>query len=207
MSATDTAVRVIDWALLQAAGPPPRGDLLNVEALICPTEELKTALGRLAVEFDAIAARRSGREDGGSRAGNAVVAQILTEMDGFRPDVPLLVIGTTNRLDIIDAALLRPSRFQAITIGLPDTAARRAIAAVHARRFQVDVAPELLDLVADMTGGCNGDEIRSLFRDACVGLYCEHPPLPTDAQRSRNWWRGCDGRRNSGCKAVVCSEG
>lgn len=94
-----------------------------------------------------------------------------------------LVIGTTNRLDIIDAALLRPSRFQAITIGLPDMAARRAIAAVHARRFQMEVAPELLDLVADMTGGCNGDEIRSLFRDACVGLYCEHPPLPTDAQR------------------------
>lgn len=84
-----------------------------------------------------------------------------------------LVIGTTNRLDIIDAALLRPSRFQAITIGLPDMAARRAIAAVHARRFQMEVAPELLDLVADMTGGCNGDEIRSLFRDACVGLYCE----------------------------------
>ena len=134
-------------------------------------------------EFDAIAARRSGREDGGSRAGNAVVAQILTEMDGFRADVPLLVIGTTNRLDIIDAALLRPSRFQAITIGLPDTAARRAIAAVHAHRFQVEVAPELLDLVAEITGGCNGDEIRSLFRDACVGLYCENPPLPADAQR------------------------
>ncbi|MFO1433402.1 MAG: ATP-binding protein [Candidatus Competibacteraceae bacterium] len=134
-------------------------------------------------EFDAIAARRSGREDGGSRAGNAVVAQILTEMDGFRADVPLLVIGTTNRLDIIDAALLRPSRFQAITIGLPDTAARRAIAAVHARRFQVEVAPELVDLVAEITAGCNGDEIRSLFRDACVGLYCENPPLPADARR------------------------
>ena len=49
MSATDTAIRVIDWALRQVAGPPPRGDLLNVQALIRPAEELKTALGRLAV--------------------------------------------------------------------------------------------------------------------------------------------------------------
>ncbi len=134
-------------------------------------------------EFDAIAARRSGRDDGGSRAGNAVVAQILTEMDGFRADVPMLVIGTTNRLDIIDTALLRPSRFQAIAIGLPDITARRAIAAVHACRFQVQVAPELLDLIAAMTGGFNGDEIRSLFRDACVGLHCEAPPLPADVRR------------------------
>ena len=134
-------------------------------------------------EFDAIATRRSGREDGGSRAGNAVVAQILTEMDGFRADVPMLVIGTTNRLDIIDVALLRPSRFQAVAIGLPDTQARRAIAAVHARHFQVDVSPALLEMLAEATIGFNGDQIRALLRDACVGLYCEQPPLPVDARR------------------------
>lgn len=134
-------------------------------------------------EFDAIAAQRSGRADGGNRAGNAVVAQILTEMDGFRPDVPMLVIGTTNRLDIIDTALLRPSRFQAIAIGLPDTAARRAIAEVHARHFQIDAASELLEHIAATTPGFNGDEIRSLFRDVCVGLYCEDPPHPANLER------------------------
>jgi transitional endoplasmic reticulum ATPase len=134
-------------------------------------------------EFDAIAAQRSGRADGGGRAGNAVVAQILTEMDGFRPDVPMLVIGTTNRLDIIDPALLRPSRFQAMAIGLPDTAARRAIAAVHARHFQIDVSAGLLDHIAATTAGFNGDEIRSLFRDVCVGLYCEDPPHPAELER------------------------
>jgi transitional endoplasmic reticulum ATPase len=119
-------------------------------------------------EFDSIATRRSGRDDGGSRAGNALVAQILTEMDGFRPDVPLLVIGTTNRIDIIDDALLRPSRFKAVKIGLPDPVARRAIAAVHARHFQVDVTPAMLEVIADATNAMNGDEIRSIFRDACV---------------------------------------
>lgn len=134
-------------------------------------------------EFDSIATRRSGRDDGGSRAGNAIVAQILTEMDGFRPDVPMLVIGTTNRLDIIDDALLRPSRFQAIGIDLPDLTARRSIAEVHARHFKVEVLPELLDVIAAATDGLNGDEIRSLFRDACVGLYCQEPPIPVDARR------------------------
>jgi transitional endoplasmic reticulum ATPase len=134
-------------------------------------------------EFDSIAGQRSGRDDGGSRAGNAIVAQILTEMDGFRPDVPMLVIGTTNRLDIIDEALLRPSRFQAIAVELPNTTARREIARVHARHFHVELGSELLGAIAEATRGMNGDEIRSIFRDACVGEHCEDPPLRADARR------------------------
>jgi len=131
-------------------------------------------------EFDAIGASRSGRDDGGSRAGNALVAQILTEMDGFRPEVPMLVIATTNRLNLIDEALLRPSRFQAIGIGLPDLRARRQIAGIHASHFKVPVSDEILDLVAAATDRMNGDQIRSIFRDACVGMHCERPPrLPS----------------------------
>ncbi|NEO80539.1 ATP-binding protein [Moorena sp. SIO4G3] len=134
-------------------------------------------------EFDSIATKRSGRDDGGTRAGNALVAQILTEMDGFRPDVPMLVIGTTNRLDIIDEALLRPSRFKAIAIGRPNLRARRAIAQVHAQHFNIEVSSELLELIATETEGMSGDDIRSIFRDACVGLHCEKPPRPVDAYR------------------------
>lgn len=126
-------------------------------------------------EFDSIASRRSGREDGGSRAGNAIVAQLLTEMDGFRAEVPVLIIGTTNRLDIIDDALLRPSRFQPIRIGLPDEAARREIARVHARRFGVPVGPALLDRIMVATKGMNGDEIQSLFRDARANQLLSDP--------------------------------
>jgi transitional endoplasmic reticulum ATPase len=117
-------------------------------------------------EFDSIAARRSGREDGGARAGNAIVAQLLTEMDGFRPELPVIIIGTTNRLDMIDEALLRPSRFRPIQIGLPDPEARRAIAKVHAKYFGIDVSDALLDRIAQATRLMNGDEIRSVFRDA-----------------------------------------
>ncbi|WP_424095351.1 ATP-binding protein [Moorena producens] len=134
-------------------------------------------------EFDSIATKRSGRDDGGTRAGNAIVAQILTEMDGFRPDVPMLVIGTTNRLDIIDEALLRPSRFKAIAIGLPNLRARRAIAQVHAQHFNIELSSELLELIATETEGMSGDDIRSIFRDAYVGLHCEKPPRPVDAHR------------------------
>jgi transitional endoplasmic reticulum ATPase len=134
-------------------------------------------------EFDAIATRRSSRDDGGSRAGNAMVAQILTEMDGFRPDVPMLVIGTTNQLKLIDEALLRPSRFQPVSIDLPDIVARRQIAEIHARHFQIDIAPELLDLVAEATDHMNGDQIRSIFRDACLGLHCDDPPAPVTPER------------------------
>lgn len=132
-------------------------------------------------EFDSIAASRSGRDDGGSRAGNALVAQILTEMDGFRPEVPLLVVGTTNRLGLIDKALLRPSRFQPIAIGLPDAAARLRIAEIHARHFRIDVPAALLELVTEATEGLNGDELRAVFRDAAVGFYCEG--IVADAER------------------------
>jgi transitional endoplasmic reticulum ATPase len=116
-------------------------------------------------EFDSIAAQRSQRDDGGSRAGNAIVAQLLTELDGFRPEVPVLIVGTTNRLDLIDEALLRPSRFRPIRIDLPDTPARTEIARWHAARFGVPVTPALLDAVSRATEGLNGDDIRSIFRD------------------------------------------
>ncbi len=132
-------------------------------------------------EFDSIAAKRSGRDDGGSRAGNALVAQILTEMDGFRPDVPMLVVATTNRIELIDEALLRPSRFHAIAVDLPDEDARVEIARIHAKHFQVPIAEEVLRLVAQNTHGCNGDQIRSIFRDAC--LEAARSGSPATAER------------------------
>ncbi len=137
-------------------------------------------------EFDSIAAKRSSNSDGASRAGNSVVAQLLTEMDGFRPEATILVIGTTNRLDIIDEALLRPSRFQEISIELPDYNARRKIAEIHAQHFEVEITPDLLDTVANFTTGFNGDEIRSIFRDACVGQFCSNPPIKVTAKRLGN---------------------
>ncbi|QXJ20206.1 ATP-binding protein [Actinomadura graeca] len=135
-------------------------------------------------EFDSIAAKRTGRDDGGSRAGNAVVAQLLTELDGFRPEVPVLIIGTTNRIDIIDDALLRPSRFRAIKIDLPDEQARQAIARVHAEAFLRErPGEELLRAISRATEGFNGDEIRSIFRDARADELINGPAARPDAHR------------------------
>ncbi len=89
-------------------------------------------------EFDSIASQRSVYADGGARANNAVVAQLLTEMDGFRRDQAVLVIGTSNRIDIIDEALLRSSRLRPVEIGLPDVTARRQVARIHAASFGID---------------------------------------------------------------------
>ncbi|WP_250286628.1 ATP-binding protein [Frankia sp. CiP1_Cm_nod2] len=134
-------------------------------------------------EFDSIAARRTGRDDGGSRAGNAIVAQLLTELDGFRPEVPVLIIGTTNRIDLIDDALLRPSRFRPIRIDLPDEDARREIVRVHAGHFGIPVSPVLVDAIARATEGLNGDEIRSVFRDGRADELVGDPRRPADARR------------------------
>ncbi|EIV94377.1 26S protease regulatory subunit [Frankia sp. QA3] len=136
-------------------------------------------------EFDSIAAQRSGQDDGGSRAGNAVVAQLLTELDGFRPEVPVLIIGTTNRIDLIDDALLRPSRFRPVKIDLPDKQARRRIAEVHAKHFGLAgrLSGRLLDAIADATDKMNGDEIRSIFRDARADELVGRPPRAADARR------------------------
>jgi transitional endoplasmic reticulum ATPase len=132
-------------------------------------------------EFDAIAGRRSGRDDGGSRAGNAMVAQLLTELDGFREEVPFLVIGTTNQLDLIDPAMLRPSRFRPIRIGMPQVDARIEIIKVHAGRFGIEMPDELVELIAEGTDQRSGDDIQSIFRDAYVGEHLRG--IPANARR------------------------
>lgn len=127
-------------------------------------------------EFDAIAGQRSERDDGGSRAGNAMVAQLLTELDGFRDDVPYLVIGTTNQLHLIDPAMLRPSRFRPIRIDLPLLEARREIIKKHATRFKIELTDELVQLIAEATDRRSGDDLQSIFRDAYVGKHLHHIP-------------------------------
>ena len=115
-------------------------------------------------EFDSIASQRSVYADGGARANNAVVAQLLTEMDGFRRDQAVIVIGTSNRIDIIDEALLRPSRLRPIEIGLPDLEARRQVALIHARSFAIDSYFEKLPEAPETEGeeGRNRAELEEL---------------------------------------------
>ena len=131
-------------------------------------------------EFDSLASQRSVYSDGGARANNAVVAQLLTELDGFREEQAVLVIGTTNRLDIIDEALLRPSRLRPIEIKMPDLTARRRVAAIHARRFGVlDVLRDLCSLVLEHLADLDSDPSQTFLEE----LFARHPPYRTRYER------------------------
>lgn len=136
-------------------------------------------------EFDSLASQRSAYSDGGARANNAVVAQLLTELDGFREEQAVLVIGTTNRLDIIDEALLRPSRLKPIEIGLPDHSARRRVARIHAENFGVDALIEDLGRLAldylPAWRQSDGGEIPPAFLEA---LFEQHPPYRLRYERA-----------------------
>jgi hypothetical protein len=131
-------------------------------------------------EFDSLASQRSTYADGGARANNAVVAQFLTELDGFRPDQAVLVIGTTNRIDIIDEALLRPSRLRPVEVGLPDYTARQRVAEIHAARFGVDtLLKDLCRLASEHLAAWEadgGEAIPPAFLDA---LFAAHPAYET----------------------------
>lgn len=117
-------------------------------------------------EFDSIAHKRGNTDDGGARVGNSLMAQLLTELDGFREEDGILIIGTTNRLDIIDKALLRPSRLTPIEIGLPDFDARRRVAEIHAKSLDIDrAAKEVFELANKHLDAwkTNKNELPSVF--------------------------------------------
>ena len=98
------------------------------------------ALGRAVVfvdEFDALAKARGGPN--GHEEREQTLNQLLVELDGFAPNDNIVVIAATNRLDVLDAAVLRPGRFnRKIHVGLPDVRGRREILAVHARHKPLD---------------------------------------------------------------------
>ena len=120
-------------------------------------------------DIDLFAAQDRNRPNEDGQATNAVVALLLAELDGLRPETPVLVIGTTNRLDVLDDRLLTRGSFELIKIGLPETSDRRAIALCHAMHFDIAASDELLDTVARATEGMTGADIRSVFRDARAG--------------------------------------
>jgi cell division protease FtsH len=120
-------------------------------------------------EIDAIGQRRAGS---GALVANdereQTLNQLLAEMDGFDPTVGIVVLGATNRPEVLDPALLRPGRFdRRITIPLPNLAERAAILAVHVRGKRL--APDVdLDVVARATPGFSGADLANLVNEAAI---------------------------------------
>jgi transitional endoplasmic reticulum ATPase len=123
-------------------------------------------------EIDAIAGRRG---SGGGATIERMVAQLLTEMDGLTQPGGLVVLGATNRPDLIDPALLRPGRFDlVIEMPLPDQTGRAAMLAVHLRRMPVASDIDIAAL-ALATEGCVGADIAGLCRLAALAALARDP--------------------------------
>ncbi|KAL2521301.1 AAA-type ATPase family protein [Forsythia ovata] len=125
-------------------------------------------------EIDAIGSKRGGPDIGGGGAEREQgLLQILTEMDGFKVSTSqVLVIGATNRLDILDPALLRKGRFdKIIRVGLPSKDGRFAILKVHARNkyFRSEEEKDiLLHEIAELTEDFTGAELQNILNEAGI---------------------------------------
>jgi cell division protease FtsH len=135
-------------------------------------------------ELDAIGRSRAGNVggiSGGHDEREQTLNQILTEMDGFEPGTNVIVLGATNRPEILDQALLRPGRFdRRIAVQPPDRPGRLAIIKIHTR--SVPLAPEVeLDQIAASTPGATGADIALLVNEAA--LFAARRDHPAVAQR------------------------
>ena len=121
-------------------------------------------------ELDAIGRSRQGSASvtGANDEREQTLDQILTEMDGFEPSQAVIVIGATNRAEILDPALLRPGRFdRRVAVQPPDRAGRLKILEVHTR--SVPLADEVdLDLIAATTPGMVGADLANLVNEAAL---------------------------------------
>jgi transitional endoplasmic reticulum ATPase len=118
-------------------------------------------------EVDALVPRR-GSGGSGSHVTENVVSQILTEIDGLEELHNVLIIGATNRLDIVDEALLRPGRFdRIIEVPNPDSKGREQIFKIHTKKKPLADDVNILKLV-ELTGGFNGAEIAAVANRAAT---------------------------------------
>jgi len=119
-------------------------------------------------EIDAVGRERGAGIGGGNDEREQTLNQLLTEMDGFKENKGVIVVGATNRVDILDAALLRPGRFdRQITVGLPDRLGRIGILKVHAKNKPFDKDVSLIQ-IANRTAGFSGADLANLLNEAAI---------------------------------------
>jgi cell division protease FtsH len=117
-------------------------------------------------EFDALGKARGGANSHEER--EQTLNQLLIELDGFTSTDGVVVIAATNRVDVLDPAVLRPGRFgRKIHVGLPDVIGRREILTVHSRGKPFEPAVDL-DIVARKTYGFSGAQLADLLNEAAI---------------------------------------
>ncbi|EHC09047.1 cell division protein FtsH [Fischerella thermalis CCMEE 5282] len=119
-------------------------------------------------EIDAVGRQRGAGIGGGNDEREQTLNQLLTEMDGFEGNTGIIIIAATNRPDVLDAALLRPGRFdRQVIVDAPDRKGRLEILKVHARNKKVDPAVSL-EVVARRTPGFTGADLANLLNEAAI---------------------------------------
>ena len=131
-------------------------------------------------EIDAVARRRGSGLGGGHDEREQTLNQMLVEMDGFGINEGIIVMAATNRVDILDPAILRPGRFdRRIHVGLPDVRGREEILKVHAKNKPLadDVN---LEEIARTTAGFAGADLENLLNEAAICAARENRPYLMD---------------------------
>ena len=119
-------------------------------------------------EIDAVGRKRGAGSMGGHDEREQTLNQMLVEMDGFEANSGIIIIAATNRVDILDPALLRPGRFdRQVQIGLPDMKGREQILAVHVRKVPLG-SDVNLSVLARGTPGYSGAELANLVNEAAL---------------------------------------
>jgi transitional endoplasmic reticulum ATPase len=125
-------------------------------------------------EIDSIAPRRNTSSATDSHVTERMVSQLLTEIDGLEDLKGVVIIGATNRPDIIDEALLRPGRFdRIIDVPLPDKDARRQILLIHTKKKPLDSTWDI-NKVIELTEGYTGADLEALVNAAAIAAIKEH---------------------------------
>ncbi|MCC5636164.1 ATP-dependent zinc metalloprotease FtsH2 [Nostoc sp. CHAB 5844] len=119
-------------------------------------------------EIDAVGRQRGAGIGGGNDEREQTLNQLLTEMDGFEGNTGIIIIAATNRPDVLDAALLRPGRFdRQVTVDAPDIKGRLEILQVHARNKKLDNSVSL-EAIARRTPGFTGADLANLLNEAAI---------------------------------------
>ena len=119
-------------------------------------------------EIDAVGRQRGAGLGGGHDEREQTLNQILVEMDGFEPNLGVIVIAATNRPDVLDSALLRPGRFdRRVTLDRPDLKDREAILKIHAEGKPLDTDVNL-KRVAERTTGLSGADLMNIMNEAAI---------------------------------------
>ena len=125
-------------------------------------------------EIDAIGRSRDSKYGGGNEEREQTLNQLLSEMDGFDTSKGVLILGATNRPEILDKALLRPGRFdRRIIVDKPDLKGRVEILKVHAKDVKMDETVDF-DAIALATSGAVGADLANMINEAAINAVKDH---------------------------------